>query len=112
MKRILYISMIALLAGGILTACKGKKSGAEGKNLLLARAMSDPDMLNPINLTSVDGRYIANLIFLSLEGTDPKDYHQTPVLAVSRPKISEVTEGEWKGGIKLDYEISPSWNGP
>ena len=107
MKRILYISMIALLAGGILTACKGKKSGAEGKNLLLARAMSDPDMLNPINLTSVDGRYIANLIFLSLEGTDPKDYHQTPVLAVSRPKISEVTEGEWKGGIKLDYEIRP-----
>lgn len=103
--RIIVIALVCLM----LANCKGKKSdsGTDGKNILLARAMSDPDMLNPINLTSADGRLTANLIFMSLLGTDPKDYHLTPALAVSRPKITEVTDGEWKGGMKLEYEIRP-----
>jgi peptide/nickel transport system substrate-binding protein len=44
---------------------------------------------------------------MGLEGTDPKDYHLTPALVVARPTISEVKDGEWKGGIKLEYEIRP-----
>lgn len=103
------IILIAAVAGSLLAACKGKKSdaGANGQNYLNARSMSDPDMLNPINLTSTDGRHTANLIFMSMNGTDPKDYHLTPALAVSRAKITELTDGDFKGGIKLEYEIRP-----
>jgi peptide/nickel transport system substrate-binding protein len=103
------IILMAAVAGLIMAGCKGKKADAttNGENILNARAMSDPDMLNPINLTSTDGRYTAGLIFMMLNGTDPKDYHLTPALVKERAKISEVTEGEWKGGIKLEYELRP-----
>jgi peptide/nickel transport system substrate-binding protein len=103
MKRILYLSLIALLAGGILSACKGKKAGGE----LKPRLFSNPDMLNPINSRDAQSRYIENLIFMSLEGTDPDSYTLTPVIAKARPTITEITEGEYKGGTKLEYEIRP-----
>jgi ABC-type oligopeptide transport system substrate-binding subunit len=53
------IILMAAVAGLIMAGCKGKKADAttNGENILNARAMSDPDMLNPINLTSTDGRY-------------------------------------------------------
>ena len=103
------IMLMAAIAGFIMAGCKGKKSDASstGESVLNARAISDPDMLNPINLTSTDGRFIANLIFLSLNGTDPKDYHLTPALVASRAKLTELTDGEWKGGMKMEYEIRP-----
>ncbi|MBS1685265.1 MAG: hypothetical protein JSS76_10935 [Bacteroidetes bacterium] len=102
--------IMVVIAGSILSGCKGKNTdngAASGENILNAYTLSDPDMLNPINLTSVDGRYIAGLVFMSMYGQDPKDYKLTPALAVARAKVSEVTEGEWKGGEKLEYEIRP-----
>jgi peptide/nickel transport system substrate-binding protein len=107
--KVSYRIIVIALIGLMLANCKGKKTenGASGQNVLLARALADPDMLNPINLTSADGRLTADLIFMQLLRNDPKDYHLTPVLAASLPKITEVTEGEWKGGIKLEFEIRP-----
>lgn len=91
----------------LLAACKSSKPKLDNANVVNARSMSDPDMLNPINLSSADGRYIANLIFASLLGTDPDNYSITPILAVSRPVITEVTEGPYAGNIRLDFEIRP-----
>jgi peptide/nickel transport system substrate-binding protein len=103
MKRIIYISMAVCLAAAMLAGCKGKKAGGE----LKPRLFSNPDMLNPINERDNQAQYISQLLFLSLEGTDPESYVTTPVLAVRRPAITEITDGEYKGGIKLEYEIRP-----
>src|SRR3954469_12326718 len=52
------ILLMAAAAGLIMAGCKGKKADAStgGESVVNARELSDPDMLNPINLTSVDGR--------------------------------------------------------
>jgi len=103
MKRILYISMMALLVGGIMSACKGKKAGGE----LKPRLFSNPDMLNPINSRDAQQQYISPLIFMNLENINPDNFELTPDVAKARPTISEITEGEYKGGVKLEYEIRP-----
>lgn len=101
--------VLAILPMMVVQSCKGKKKNSESSKEVVvnARSSSDPDMLNPINLSSADGRYIAGLMFPALLGIDQDDYHITPVLAVARPTVSQVEEGEFKGGIKLDFEIRP-----
>jgi peptide/nickel transport system substrate-binding protein len=101
MKRIFYLSLMALIVGGILTGCKGKKAGGE----LKPRLFSNPDMLNPVNSRDAATQYIIPLIFSALEGIDPDSYILTPDMATARPKITEITDGEYKGGVKLEYEI-------
>jgi peptide/nickel transport system substrate-binding protein len=103
MKRIMYLSVTVLLAVVMLAGCKGRKAGGE----LKPRLFSNPDMLNPINSRDAQARYICNLIFQSIEGTDPENYSLTPVVALSRPTVTDITDGEFKGGIKLEYEIRP-----
>jgi peptide/nickel transport system substrate-binding protein len=103
MKRILYLSLMALLVGGIMAGCKGKRAGGE----LKPRLFSNPDMLNPINSRDAQARYINNLIFMSLEGVEPETYSLTPALISARPKVTEITEGQYKGGLKLEFEIRP-----
>jgi len=108
MKKIIQLSLaLVLITLVALTGCKGKKKNASTSNVLYAHSMSDPDMLNPINLSSTDGRNIAGFIFQSLLGTDPDDYHVTPALAVARPTQSVVEEVPFKGNVRLDFEIRP-----
>lgn len=111
MKRISVAMLVAASFTLLLTttSCGGGKgkSKTASENVVKARSMSDPDMLNPINLSTADGRYIANLIFMSMLGTDPDNYVTTPALAVARPIQTEITEGEYKGGMKLEFEIRP-----
>lgn len=103
MKRIIYLSVTVLLAVVMLSGCKGRKAGGE----LKPRLFSNPDMLNPINSRDAQAQYIVPLLFLSLEGIDPDSYVLTPDIAAARPTITELTDGEFKGGVKLDYEIRP-----
>src|SRR5687767_11051152 len=94
----------------ILSACNGGKKDDSNSKLvtLYSRSQSDTDMLNPINLSSADGRYMANLIFAKLLEVDPETYELKAYMAVSRPAASEITdEGPYKGNLKLDFEIRP-----
>lgn len=103
-KRTLYSLLFSIV---ILTtafiSCKGK---AKGGGTLNIRISADPDKLNPITLTTNDARRVADLMFASLNGTNPiPDYSLTPYIIKENAKISEITDGEFKGGMKLDYEI-------
>src|SRR6185503_17987219 len=94
-----FLSIAVILFS--IAGCKGTKKNSDNLITVNARSMSDPDMLNPLNLSSADGRYIANLLFVSMLGTDPDNYLLTPVLAVARPTITEVMEGPYAGNIRL-----------
>jgi peptide/nickel transport system substrate-binding protein len=97
----LLIAVIALTSGFV--SCKGK---AKGGGTLNIRISADPDKLNPITLTTNDGRRIADLMFAALNGSKPvSDFGLTPYIIKENAKISEITDGEFKGGLKLDYEI-------
>ena len=97
----ILIAVFALTSGFV--SCKGK---AKGGGTLNIRISADPDKLNPITLTTNEARRIADLMFAALNGTKPvSDYSLTPFLIKENAKITEITEGEFKGGIRLDYEI-------
>jgi len=87
----------------VLNSCKGKK--IEGHTLLV-RQLSDPDMLNPLNFKSDNGRVINELLFSGINGMEYKcEYDLVPFMTKELGKVSEITSGEWAGGMRIDYEI-------
>ena len=103
-KRTLYSLLFSIvILSTALLSCKGKVKGGGTLNI---RISADPDKLNPITLTTNDARKVADLMFAALNGSNPvPDYSLTPYIIKENAKITEITEGEYKGGIKLDYEI-------
>lgn len=103
-RKLLFLSISLTLGLLIINGCKGKMNGGGGT--LNIHDSADPDMLNPINLSTSNARIIANLMFSTLIGNEPTgEYNLTPILIKENAKISEITEGEFKGGMKLEYEI-------
>jgi peptide/nickel transport system substrate-binding protein len=109
------ITIVALLSL-FLAACSGGnkpkgekvKSARAGINEVIIHVNASPDKLNPITQTNAYAQEITNDMFMSLLGTDPDSLGVlVPALAIARPTITEITKGEFKGGLKLDYEIKP-----
>lgn len=85
------------------SACKGKRSIAPA---LIVRMLSDPDMLNPLNAKGSNGAVINDLIFGSINSMELKcEYDLVPFLTKQLGVVSEITEGEFAGGMRIDYEI-------
>jgi peptide/nickel transport system substrate-binding protein len=106
-----------ILAAMAFTSCGGGakkddtvkvKSARAGINEVIIHINSSPDKLNPITLTNAYAQQISNDIFMSALGLDPDSIGVIiPAMAKSRPTVTEVTEGEFKGGLKIDYELKP-----
>jgi peptide/nickel transport system substrate-binding protein len=69
--------------------------------------MSEPDDLNPLTSSSANASYIQRNLFSKLLEYNLKSKQLEPSLALQRPIIKVITEGEFKGGISLEYEIRP-----
>lgn len=102
---ILGILMVLAAVVGMESCKGGKKAGAKG--IVYYRETADPDMLNPINSTSANGRVIQDLIFMGMQGMDPKTYELTNILIAEDAKYTSLEEGEFKGGMKIEFEIRP-----
>lgn len=76
-------------------------------NEVIIHELSNADMINPINSTDASATYIEGNIFQTLLNTDPETYEKYGLLAVDRPTITPIEEGEFKGGMKLEFEIRP-----
>ncbi len=108
LKNYFYSTLIVTLF--ILSGCHcgNKKSNTEfGKNELVVHDLSDPDKLNPSTSTSADATYIEDMIFMKLIDVDKKTMNMTPELAVALPTVTEITEGAYKGGLAITFEIRP-----
>jgi peptide/nickel transport system substrate-binding protein len=80
----------------------GKKLGDK---TLIVHALADPDKLNPLCSQGAGATYIEHNVFMYLLDVDKENLEIIPWLAESRPTITEITEGEFKGGLKIDYKI-------
>ncbi len=110
-------SMAALASVGV-SSCGGGATTDTGATLsdnfvkkddptVTIHSMGDPDRLNPITYTSGDAGYITQQIFSYLLEYDPKTLQLVPHMAVARPEVKEITEGEFAGGMSLTFEIRP-----
>jgi ABC-type transport system substrate-binding protein len=84
------------------------KSARAGINEVIIHINSNPDKLNPITMTNAYSQQVVNDLFMSVLGLDNDSIGAIiPALAVARPTVTEVTEGEFKGGLKIDFELKP-----
>lgn len=103
---LVFLTLITFLA-----ACTcGKKKGNNaitdyGKNELAVHELSDADKLNPTNSTDAGAVYIEDMLFMQLLDVDKKTMQIVPELAVARPTVTEITDGEFKGGLAITFEI-------
>ena len=102
MKKIFVFSM-AIAAGLILSNCKGKQKSV-AKGVVVYRETADPDMLNPINSSSANATIVNDLIFGGIQGMNPQTFDLTNVLLKGAPVVEEIKEGEFKGGMKINFE--------
>ncbi len=78
-----------------------------GVNEVTIHELSDPDKIHPILYSSGNSYYICGKIFQGLLELHPVTYEIIPSLALSRPTITPLTEGPFKGGMALAFEIRP-----
>lgn len=114
MKKIFYVAAVSLSSLIAFTSCGGgKKSGNNvkcaraGLSEVIIRESADCDKINPYTSSSANSRYVESNIFMSLLETDPNTLEFTGSLAIGRPIITEITEGEYAGGMSLTYELRP-----
>ncbi|TVR77857.1 MAG: ABC transporter substrate-binding protein [Chitinophagaceae bacterium] len=103
--KVLGILMIAV--AGLIQSCSTGAQRDLSKNEVVIHMLADADMLLPINSTSANSTYIEGNIFQSLLGRDPETLELVGILAVDRPIIEEIDEGEYEGGMRITYEIRP-----
>ncbi|MFN5847118.1 MAG: ABC transporter substrate-binding protein, partial [Chitinophagales bacterium] len=96
---ILWLGILAITFAG----CKDRKSLDRP---LVVRQMADPDMLNPLNFKSDNARVVNSLIFAGINSMELKcEYDLVPFLTKQLGIVSEITEGEFAGGMRIEYEI-------
>jgi peptide/nickel transport system substrate-binding protein len=104
LRKIVYFSLSFFVFAMFSNGCKGKMKTVGGT--LNIHESADPDMLNPINLSSANARRLADIMFSTMLGQEPAgNFDLKPYLLKERAKITEITEGEFAGGMKLEMEI-------
>ena len=107
------ITVFSLFLAVFGIACSSGSDSGEvvskkaGDNTVVIHELSDPDYLNPFVSSSANSTYIELNIFQQLLGINFKTLELEGVLATGRPEITEIEEGEYKGGMSLAYEIRP-----
>ncbi len=74
-------------------------------NIVTIRLTGEPERLNPLTTEDANATQVINSIFLPLLDFDPKTLELIPVLAKSRPSVSTIDTGAFKGGTAYTYEI-------
>lgn len=81
------------------------QSKRAGINEVIVHELSDSDKLNPLTSTDAHATYIEYNIFMYLLDVNKETLELNPSLAKARPVIREINEGEFAGGLAIDYEI-------
>ncbi|MEZ4981304.1 MAG: ABC transporter substrate-binding protein [Saprospiraceae bacterium] len=94
----------------LFTACKSDQPESKtnfkyNDNTVRVRMSAEPDRINPYLTSIAYSRYITERIFMYLLDHDPISLKMTPYLAAGLPEVEELSEGPYKGGISLTFEI-------
>lgn len=80
-----------------------KKEGINYKNRITIQALADPGTLNPVNYADAFADEIDHYIFQKLLEIDHYTQQLTPVLAESRPLLTQTPEGD----LQVTYRLNP-----
>lgn len=96
-----FVAVIALF-----NACKSDSTNTPlTGNAVYVRLAAEPNGLNPLTTEDGSSIQVTSQIFQSLLEFDPQTLELTPVLAKSRPIVTSIDTGRFKGGSAYTYEI-------
>lgn len=75
------------------------------ENVVTVRLASDPENLNFILTADVKATEIFRLISMPMAPFDPSTVGLAPALIKQMPIATEITEGDYKGNIRYDFEL-------
>ncbi len=105
--RSVILSITVICSIFLLQSCKGKDKKSSKSSELVVHMLSDADMILPYNSTSADATYQEQLVFQKLIDLNYETGEFTGIIAKDRPTITPITDGPFKGGMKIEYEIRP-----
>jgi len=110
-RNTLYVVSVFLLAqgcgGGGNIDADGEFVFKNQKNEVIIHELADPDRLNPVTSSSANSTYIQSNIFMYLIDVNKSTLKTNPSLAKDYPRITAIEDGEYAGGLKIEYEIRP-----
>ena len=74
---------------------------------VIVRMEAEPDRLTPMLTISSYANRVNQQAFFTLENVDGKTLEYESLLLNGEPKITEIEEGEYAGGVAFDLEIHP-----
>lgn len=114
-KSLLKIFIVIPVVLSLLMSCGGGSSNS-GENVVSKRAginevvvhiPGDAQGLNAMTTSDATASQVMTNLFEKLLYMDDDNFEYIPWLAVARPNIEMITEGEYAGGMKIDFEIRP-----
>ena len=100
-----YFMVIAGCGGSAKNDSATPQNKRAGINEVIVHELSDCDKLNPITSTDASSTYVKYNIFMYLLDVDKETLELNPSLAKARPVIRELEDGEFAGGLAIQYEI-------
>src|SRR5579862_1304106 len=83
------------------------KSERAGLNEVVIHIAGDIDKLNALTYSAADAGYAIEKLYCQLLDVDPDSFTLYPVLVKARPEIKMITEGEYKDGMSMTWELRP-----
>lgn len=111
MKNYKFLSIILFVGILIFGACKTdpksalSEANSDEKLTITTRLRSEPDHLHPFMTWRGWSIHVNNHMFLPLMEYEPEKLILEPILVKSRPQVTEIMDGDFKGGRKYTYEI-------
>ncbi|HXH18977.1 MAG TPA: ABC transporter substrate-binding protein [Chitinophagales bacterium] len=114
MKITRVIKSLSLLLPAVwLISCNSGKTGSSqeisskraGINEVIVHEAADFDKMNVITSTAANSGIVTRTLFPALLSIHPETFEYLPYLAETRPAMTEINEGEYKGGLTITYRI-------
>ena len=103
-----YLRLFCFLVLSIFLFAACQRAAVEEpqkENIVTVRLASDPENLNFILTADAKATEIFRLISMPMAPFDPGTVGLAPALIKQMPIATEITEGEYKGNIRYDFEL-------
>lgn len=106
MRNYLRLLFPAIMLFSLLfTACQSAVEETAKETTVTVRLAGDPENLNFILTSDSKATEIFRLISMPMASFDPSTLGLSPTLLKDMPVATEITEGEYKGRIRYDFEL-------
>ena len=105
LQLVLFCTILTLFSCRTEPSASTSTEVKEVPQVIKTRLRAEPDALFPFNTSKAWSLEIVRQIFQYVSYFDLETLAVDPLLAKTRPNVTPITDGEFAGGLKLEYEL-------